>query len=234
MWKNLIFLILLGFFCTNKCEIINTNVVRTINIKSQLVNIDNIITIKNLDLNPIKRFIYVIDPDVRDFYIEFKDENNKQLICREIDHKKSYEVFLSRPLSLNNTYIIKAEVVYIDKIVPLYKKLTFEQDQFVSYKGNLLYYSPYETVKSKTIYVIDIGEDLVLSHTPNHYQANSLTFFNKTLKPYSFEQIEIKFKNNEPFLVVHNLERFIDVSHFGKIYIEDKVTIKNEGNTSFL
>jgi hypothetical protein len=46
------------------------------------------------------------------------------------------------------------------------------------------------------------------------------------------DRVVIVLVKNDAFVVVKNIQRSIDVSHYGKIHVQDEVVIENNGESS--
>lgn len=205
-------------------EIINLNVFKYIDITSQLVKIDITVLFKNDGPTQIQNYHYVLDPDVTDVYIEFY--SIEKLAYRK-QNESSYMVNLEKPIFPNANGNIKIEIIYMNKIKTLTN--TERKERTVRYSGNLYFYSPYHTLKYSVIYHVNKMEILQLSVDPTSRNKTDFVYEYQNVPAYSFRNIIVHCINDVPFFVVIKLERTIDISHLGSVFIEDSVELINEG-----
>lgn len=226
------FLILICLLEWTEAVIVNEYVTRMVNIQTPIVKEMNTIVIKNDGLNSINSYDFVLEPGMEKPFIKVLNEKSEELDLETNRNAQnnSFTVVLNRKVNPNDTYMIIAELAYAGNVIPYQRTRKQNDTEVLYYKGNTHFYSPYATNSLRTIYICK--PDAKLSVTlPVHIQRdNQLVYKYSTIKPYSLENVNIVFEYNEPILVVTDLLRTIDVSHFGKIFVEDCVTLKNKGN----
>ncbi|KAK4875024.1 hypothetical protein RN001_011446 [Aquatica leii] len=182
----------------------------------------------------VNQFVYSVDPNVNDFIITFKTEDNVILSYRKQSLSAPYEflVLLHKKVVMFEKVTIKIEVLYLNHIKPIVTDI-MGSTQHVVYTGNLCFYSPYETLKLASQILFNSLENLQISHISKHITKKSLKYFHKNVKPYTFVLLKMVYSDSNPFFRITQLERTIDVSHYGKIGVEDKITLHNEGRKFF-
>ncbi len=90
---------------------------------------------------------------------------------------------------------IEVELVLFDNIKPYPNEITQNEKQLVLYKGNLYYYSQYQTKSQQTR--VNLASDKVESYTqvkPTSKSDQTITYGSyENIKP--FEQVRISYKN---------------------------------------
>ncbi|VDP33165.1 unnamed protein product [Soboliphyme baturini] len=107
-----------------------------------------------------------------------------------------------------------------------------KDQQYVVFNGNLYFFSPY-TVKKQSLHVkLSAGALEYYSKQVQPVRRNGTTLVYgsyENVGPYSKSPLRVHYENNSPFLVVKNIERVIEVSHWGNIAVEEKLQIVHEG-----
>lgn len=227
--KKLLLSLILTVYVSLVCaEIVNLEINKYVDITSQFVKIDMTILFKNNGPVQIQDYIYVMDPDIDEAYVEFYSEGK---LTYQTENETSCVVNLEKPVLPEANGVITLQILYLNKIHTVPNKETRERT--VHYSGNLYFYSPYLTLKYSAIYHVDNLEILEISMDPIEKNETDLTYRFQNVKAYSFEEIVMFYFNNIAFFVVTKLDRTIDVSHLGFITIEDFVCLTDEGNVIF-
>lgn len=222
----LVFLCILKYSSTT---IVNQYVTRVIDIKTQIIKIRNTIVFKNEGPEIVKSYEFVTEPNIdRPFVLFFNEETVK--LEHEVNYNNhSFQVIFDRSVKPNETYKMIAELAYVGGITPYYKTRKQGEVQVLLYKGNVHFYSLYATTFLQTTYICKSDVVVNLTLTPHSQKGNQLVFRYFKIEPYSLQIVNIRFETEEPVLVVTELLRTIDVSHFGKIIVEDKIILENKG-----
>ena len=123
------------------------------------------------------------------------------------------------------------EVTLFNAIVPFPAEVTQNENQLVKFAGNSYIFSPYMSKTQSTSFT------LPNSNIESFNRVNPTNSADKTITygPYSdvaafsHNKVDIHFENNGPFLTVAELERIIEVSHWGNIAVEEHIHIKHIG-----
>lgn len=222
MFNLLVYLVFLVVFSD---AVINNNVVRNITIKSQIVNADFDITFENTFNHKIDSYVFEIEPDIPDFYIEFVNENQEKLKSER--NKQKIIVYLPKAVKPNESHKLYAKVYYINQVKPCYKRKYYKQPEIVNYEVNYFFYSPYFTKRIETTVKILLSNKSI----PVEYVARKYTY--NDIEPRKIKHDSIEFEPYKKFYIITNLRRIIDVSHFGKISVEDKIDVRHNGNFAF-
>lgn len=115
---------------------------------------------------------------------------------------------------------------------PFPQKITQRDSQKLLYRDSAYIYSPYSISSQKT--TVDCGTTIIESFTntvkPSEKRGNGVVFgpyLNQ--KPYSFAAIKVHYQNNAPYVVVSNVERLVEISHWGNIAVEEQYDVKHGG-----
>lgn len=224
-------LLLIYLFECNQAVIINQHVARIIDIEPQIVKARNTIVFKNQGANVINSYDFVMEPGTERPFVKVFNEKSVELhLVENFDiHNHSFTALLDRKVNPNDTYRIIVELACLGNVIP-FRTRKQNDTQMLQFKGNVYFFSPYATSSLKTTYNCERDSLLTFTFPPHSRKGNQLVYKYSMIKPYSLENLSIVFENNEPILVVTDLLRTIDVSHFGKIFVEDGITLENKGN----
>ena len=123
------------------------------------------------------------------------------------------------------------DVIFFDAIVPFPLEITQSENQLVKFAGNSYVFSPYLSKTQSTTFTLPNTNIESFSRVaPTNSADKTLTYGPYSdVAPYSVGKVEIHYENNGPFLMVVELERIIEVSHWGNIAVEEHVHIKHMG-----
>lgn len=114
---------------------------------------------------------------------------------------------------------------------PYPDEISQQDKQYVLFKGNHYYYSLYATKTQTT--VVNLASEKTESYSqlkPTSKSDSSITYGPyENVKPFEQSELSVHFENNSPFLTVNNLQRTIEVSHWGNIAVEETVDMYHSG-----
>ncbi|GLV43157.1 uncharacterized protein CBL_14164 [Carabus blaptoides fortunei] len=241
--KLLIYVFLISFTYCAQTETINTNIIfenvdRSIDLSSQIAKITNKIIVKNNGASPVNIILFSTgEQDNSPSYLLAQIPSSKaSLKVKEISlqghaDKKMWKMSLNNPLLAGETITIEVNEFWTEMIHPHPQFIAQKEKQLVRYRGNVYLYSPYKINKITT---------LVALHTrnvENYTKLKPTTFADGTvtygsylnIAPFSVNVIDLHYENSAPFLVIKNLERVIEVSHWGNIAVEETVELLHTG-----
>jgi oligosaccharyltransferase complex subunit alpha (ribophorin I) len=111
-------------------------------------------------------------------------------------------------------------------------EITQAERQLVLYKTNGYYYSRYTTQTQKTTVTLPTDRAESYTQTPKPVVKSEQTI---TYGPYenvaalTRNDISLHYENNNPFLTVSNLNRWIEISHWGNVAVEETIDIYHSG-----
>lgn len=209
---------------------VNIAVNREIDITTQISKEKTVIVLKNYGENALRNYTFVVSPEMKNYFLEFTNSDNETLHYTEIFAENNvFIVHLNRVVETNETYELIANVFCLEHIQPRNKKRTMSENQILYYRGNVYYYSFYKTFSLKVTYICKPGLVCTASYLPHTTISNKLHYSYSNVIPFSVKEMKISFTNNDSIYAIKSLQRTIDVSHWGRILIEDCVTIKNIG-----
>ncbi|XP_043230120.1 dolichyl-diphosphooligosaccharide--protein glycosyltransferase subunit 1-like [Amphibalanus amphitrite] len=210
---------------------------RTIDISSQLIKVNAIITYENSDAKPISSILFSSDPEWKgDLSFIAAKVGNEALDVKpiEISSKpgvKHFSATLPKPLAQGQTVKVEVEKVYSHGLEPFPAEISQADKQLVRFVGNHYVFTPYP-VQQQTTKVL-LASANVESYTK--LKPSQLTDTTITLGPYenvpeySRSELVVHAENNSPFLAVTRLTRHIEVSHWGYISVEETVDVRHVG-----
>lgn len=231
-FKRQQFLVVLCVFSLTAAEIVNLIVERVIDITTPIVREKIVVVFKNNKAN-LSSYTFTVSPEAEHYFVEFTNSRREKLYCNQSILKENpsnvFDVHLDEVLEENETYEIIASVSYIGRIKPCHRKRTLKETPVLFYEGNLYFYSPYKTLTLKTNYSCKLDSKCAATQIPQSTTENNLVYSYTNVKPFSFKDVNITFTSDEPLLAAVNLDRTIDVSHWGHIKVKDAVFLKNIG-----
>ncbi|GLV43151.1 uncharacterized protein CBL_14170 [Carabus blaptoides fortunei] len=247
MFKLCILKLLLLLVYTNYVlsgSIINKNVYfknvdRSIDLTSQLVKITSTVTIENSNKETVKDIVWSLDHGFTGklSYISARDASKRDLRLQETtlaDHDSDlfYTIIFNKPLE-QKKYVVIIEEVYTGAQLPYPASITQKEKQLVRYFGNHYIYSPYLVNQQTT--KVHVRTKNIESYTklkPFTLNDGIITYGPyENIQPFTADKLSIHYENNSPFLTVTNLNRHIEVSHWGTIAIEESVSLLHTGAT---
>lgn len=220
-------------------DIVNNNVDRAIDITSQLIKITHKITMENTGKSPVTSFLFAMEKNLKP-HVSFIScqsmEGRKSLKIsftkvQGHDDKLIWRIDLKNNLQPGKTVGVEIEVVLTHNLIPYPAAITQKEKQLLLFNGNNYFFSPYKTVKQTT--TIMTGTKNIESYSKT--KPVSLSDTNivygpySNIQPFTIEKLVVHYENNSPFLTVTQLERIIEVSHWGNIAIEETVTMEHKG-----
>ncbi|KAI5718338.1 hypothetical protein M8J77_019701 [Diaphorina citri] len=221
-------------------DIVFKNVDRVIDISTQITKINYKLVLENTGSKNVDSFDFVLESETQKSVSYFSAEGGELLKSTLVAEKvvlsgaektPAWKIVLKEPLKPKSTLNVDIEVALTGVLIPYPEQITQKEKQLVQYFGNQYVYSLYKTTSQKT--TIQVGTKKVESFSklnPTSQIDTSIVYGPyKNIAPLSFNKLSVHYENNSPFLVVENLERSIEVSHWGNIAIEEKIEIVHAG-----
>jgi hypothetical protein len=231
-------------------NIIITNLNREANLSGYgLVNIDDTLTVNNLNSNPITAvFIGVENPDELIFFEALTSDRNTLFAERSHLKMNNYEmiaIYFDSPLLPQQTKTIKFIQSYNNQLLyGLYEQSPGEYIQrifyeefiypLLPYKVDGEFYAVYRVPETSTLVSQEWGVPGLETATIEFKKADSgvffLTPFLENLESGGNAKVKIELDDNVVSrLEAHDLTREIFISPWGVIKVTEQVTIKNTG-----
>ncbi|KAG0454236.1 hypothetical protein HPP92_025540 [Vanilla planifolia] len=144
---------------------------------------------------------------------------------------KLFSISLVNPLEPGETATVEVLYVLTHALEPFPAEISQSESQLLFYRDSAFLLSPYQIV-----------EQIMYIRTPTS-KIESFTRVNPTDKagtelkygyfhdrpPYSFSPISVHYENNNPFVVVEELVREVEISHWGSLQIKEFYRLKHGG-----
>ena len=147
----------------------------------------------------------------------------------ELAISKDLTVTLPSPLKAGKSINIEIGEIYYGGMRAFPTEIKQMDTQLVIVEHNLYYSSPYETEVQNS--KINIGTKKTESFPKQGKQDGNNIKYNEITNAAgnSIQKVRVHYENNSPFLVVEQLEREVEVSHWGNVAITDKIWLKHAG-----
>lgn len=214
---------------------------RTVDLSSQLVKINNKISITfNGASGAPKSFLFALEGEAKNklSFIGASQGNSEKTYLRVTETKVQghsdkgfWKVELRDALSKGATAVVNVEIVLGGAQEMFPAAITQKEKQLARYTGNVYVYSPYQ-VKSQTT-IVNLASSNIESYTrqePVSIQDSTIKYgpYNN-VAAFTAKELVVHAENNNPMLVVANLVRVIEVSMWGNLAIEETVDVKHAG-----
>ena len=143
-----------------------------------------------------------------------------------------YRIELPNDLRGGQTITLEIEVAHAHALRMYPAEITQGERQLVLYKTNAYYYSRYSTQTQKTTVILPTDRAESYTQTPKPVTKSEQTIIYGSydnVAALSRQDITLHYENNNPFLTVSNLKRWIEVSHWGNIAVEETIDMYHSG-----
>ena len=137
-----------------------------------------------------------------------------------------YRIELTSDLRAGQTLKLEIEVVHAHALRMYPAEITQTERQLVLYKTNAYYYSCYKTETQKTTVTLPTDRSESYTQIPKPVVKSDQTIIYgpyENIVPLTRNDISLHYENNNPFLIVSNSKRWIEVSHWGNIAVEETI-----------
>lgn len=221
-------------------RLVNKNVERTIDLTSQLVKITTKITIENTGSIAVNNFLVAVETESEQrnkvAFVSVKDSTKRDL--RTVDTTVSahpgirfVRAELKQPLQPSKNTVVTVECVFSKALVPHPSSIAQKEKQLVKYNGNHYFYSPYKTETQKTTITLSSKNvEHYSNFKPVSLTDSTITYGSyENVSPLSVNALTVHYENNTPFLTVTQIDRVIEVSHWGNIAVEETIDMYHSG-----
>jgi len=232
------FAILAIFFlqaCIN-AELIISKAERSIDLGSQLVKVSTVLNVFNKG-SSVNEISVAVEEDQNQYlaFIEAstkKDEDTKlELSSSKSSNGFLYTFKLESSLAKDASVSLVVEMVFSHTLEPFPAKITQSEKQQVVFKGNTYIFSPYLVKEQKT--TVKLPSSTIESYSrlkPSSSNDKVISYGPyKEAKPFKKHEMRIHYENNSPFVVVNEMTRWVEVSHWGNIAVEETYHMTHEG-----
>jgi len=224
-------------------NIVLTNVERTIDISSQLARINTKITATNNGESAVEEVLVAIDAASLDKVAfldaslpqDDEDEEKVHLNLAETkEHKDkgaAYAVKLQSALAAGASTSFVFTSVLSHSLKPHPASISQSEKQLVIFKDSHYVYSPYEVKKQTT--AVKLSSSTIESFSKLKPSSSSDSTINygpyKDIAAFKKSEMKIHYENNSPFLTVNEMTRWIEVSHWGNVAVEETYSMLHTG-----
>lgn len=144
---------------------------------------------------------------------------------------KYYAISLPKPLVKGETTTLEILYILTHSLEPFPVEITQSDPQLVYFHDSAIILSPYHIIQQATL--VKTPTNKVESFTqvePTHRSGAEVRYGPyEDRGPYSYSPIIIHFENNHPFAVVEELEREIEISHWGSVQVTEHYKLAHAG-----
>ncbi|KAI8097180.1 Ribophorin I [Halteromyces radiatus] len=220
----------------------NVKVLRVLDARNHIVQEEIGIRAKNIAETPVSEYYYTIPASIEQHVASitaFLRKQQKISLTIEkagFDSEKEiqlYKVILDQPLQPQEDIRLGIHISYTHVLKPLPAKIPQVARQLLLYRGNVYLYSPYASKEMKT--TLQVPTALIVSFTGGdglvQQKGNKLVYGPlNDLEPYAYHELQCHFESLGPLITVTNLERDLQVSHWGNnLAVEEHYTVRNDG-----
>jgi oligosaccharyltransferase complex subunit alpha (ribophorin I) len=142
-----------------------------------------------------------------------------------------YQVDLDKPLKKDVAVTIEVYAAYTQLLKPFPEEISQTDTQLVLYHDTAQIVSPYPVKYQVTQFKLPTYR--VESYTKveeSKVSDGAVTYGPyENVEAYAINPVTLHFENNSPFAVVATLEREIEISHWGSIFVTEKYNVKHAG-----
>jgi oligosaccharyltransferase complex subunit alpha (ribophorin I) len=152
----------------------------------------------------------------------------------EADESFVFSLALPEGASAGDEVTIKAAVYRTHALRAFPETMTQLENQWVVLATTSGWLSPYATDSVKT--TVKLGTSRTESWTrakPSSKSGDSIVYgpYTGVAAGDAGKAVEVHYENNAPFLVMHDVLREVEVSHWGNVAVEEEYTLWNMGST---
>ena len=143
-----------------------------------------------------------------------------------------YRIELPNDLRAGQTMKLEIEIVHAHVLRMYPAEIAQAERQLVLYKTNSHYYSCYPTRSEKTTVTLPTDRAESYTQIPKPVVKSDQTIIYgpyEDVAPLTRNDMSLHYENNNPFLTVSDIKRWIEVSHWGNIAVEETVDMYHSG-----
>lgn len=144
---------------------------------------------------------------------------------------KYFTILLLNPLSKGETATLEVLYILTRSLEPFPAEISQSESQLVYFRDSAILLSPYHVQQQTTF--IKTPSTRVESFTvvePTKRASTEIKYGPyDNQAPYSYAPIIVHFENNNPFAIVEELEREIEISHWGNLQVTERYSLVHAG-----
>ncbi|XP_027365735.1 dolichyl-diphosphooligosaccharide--protein glycosyltransferase subunit 1B [Abrus precatorius] len=223
-----------------------TNAERRIDLSSHIIKVYLTLKVENSGTSPASEVHLAFSPTEVEHLAIFKaaatSGKKKKKTYVPLDVKsaelpdgpngtKFFSITLLTPLRKGETTTLEVLYILTHSLEPFPVEISQSESQLVYFHDSAILLSPYH-VKQQTTF-IKTPSTRVESFTvvePTKRAGTELKYGPyDNYHPYSYSPVLVHFENNNPFAVVEELEREIEISHWGSIQVTEQYRLAHAG-----
>jgi len=226
-----------------KGDLVLSSVERNVDLASQVVKVTSKLTFENDGSDSVDSVLITSGKGNQlvhvDALIKGDDEDDDIKLelaeIADLDHPEAqvFKVTLAEPLAAGKSITVDSTMVYAHALQPFPASIGQSEKQLVLFVGNHYLLSPY-LAKTQTT-TVKLSSATIESYSklkPVSTSESTITYGPyKNVAAYSTSEMKIHYENNTPFLTVNEMTRWIEVSHWGNIAVEETYHMTHSGAT---
>lgn len=138
---------------------------------------------------------------------------------------------LAAPLGPGAKVSLQSEGLFTHVLQPKPAKIKQNEPQRVVYQDSAVLVSPYAVEQQSTEIVLGTSNTASFTAVPPSKQSGSVVQYGpyQSTAPFTLQPISVLYENSSPFAHVPELEREIEISHWGQVYFEERYTLRHAG-----
>jgi len=211
---------------------------RTITLQDQVIQAVSRITLKNVGTKPLSKFLICFRESARRKvgFVLPEDEDQNKLIHRKLPVENDIVTFRISALTAINPdeeFVVKISAVLGNAYEPLPRQKELLERQWLYAEDSIRMCSPYKVHDQVTVVKMRDNKLVSIDPTPNEEKKSEATYtygpFKDTPANYNEGTIRMHFRNLKHQCYFTNVDREIEVSHWGNIAVVEKYNLKNGG-----
>ena len=144
---------------------------------------------------------------------------------------KYFSISLLNPLSTGESATLEVLYILTHSLEPFPAEISQSESQLVYYRDSAIILSPYHIKQQMTFFKTPSTKlESFTKVEPTNRAGTDLKYGPyENHPPYSFSPIIVHFENNNPFAVVEELVREVEISHWGSLQITEHYILKHAG-----
>lgn len=223
-------LIALVFGCST-ATLVNKDVSREVDLSTQIAKVKTEVTASNTGSSSVSTYTVLVDLAAKpNLAFVSVSAGGKVLALNKVSCGE-YEATLASPLAPGASVSLIITTSFIHMLEPFPKAINQADNQLVRHHANAYFFSPYATTSQTSRFLL--GTSKIESFSPKSPSSKDGT--NIKYGPYSDvaaktnARITLHFENNTPFLTTTQLNRWVEVSHWGNIAVEEHYEMEHSG-----
>ncbi|XP_065175299.1 dolichyl-diphosphooligosaccharide--protein glycosyltransferase subunit 1-like [Sycon ciliatum] len=244
MREQLFALLLLAAGCLARnngvsSNLVNREITRHIDLKTQVAHISYEYVIENTGSSAVPNFLFALESHhgkQLSFLGATDDEKNSLKVTENVEVQPSSNAYFARiafasPLAAGAKTTVTVSAVIPAIVTPFPAEITQSEKQLVRYSGNHYVLSPYATDSQTT------SVELANKNVESMSRLQPVNVNEAKIKygPYenvaamASDELSLHYENNAPYLSIRDLDRKIEISHWGNVAVEETIDMVHAG-----